>query len=616
MFSSRYKPYNPSWGARSQGDGINFHHPLTLQKRDQHACALTPAQVSLEHPRDSAQRSTHHANALIERNPLTDDIRLDEASSALQTPKPIDKSVLHSRKQSPECNRLLYPGTEPNRVELRSRGKPHEDVRGEQRDRSTRSPGPPRRFHKQRTVRLDAALRQVACRGEFLTRLGPNDHPDRTCFRGFNQHDAPRAHCRVIIHVHRPQRQVSSANNLRRAIAARLPALREFPQVSYHHRVAFDLNRWLPHFPVRESCLYLDHATLCPLPQPVAQAMRDRIEAQERWGGADSDRWLQNALTCRHLGAELVGVAPEDISLIRSTSEGLSLIAGGLAWQSAEEILVGEEEFAANVAPWLALEDRGVKVIRYRQPTGRTDVDCVAQLIGPRTRLLAVSWVSFHSGWVAPLAQLGGLCREHGAHLVVDGIQGLGVLPMDLKTLGVDALVADAHKWLLGPEGIGLMATRPALRTQIRPALSGWRNVHLEPGDYFLDQLAYSADGRRFEPGTTNEVGVAGLAAALDLGHQIGYDVIQTRIEMLVRNLLRILIAHGWEVFSPGPGHPVAGIVSARHPGVEPKEAVRRLVERHIICSARQGYVRFSPHFYTTRGELEAFDRILEKVGL
>lgn len=393
-------------------------------------------------------------------------------------------------------------------------------------------------------------------------------------------------------------------------------AARRRRSVRYDLRVAFDLNRWLAEFPVRESCLYLDHATLCPLPASVTRAMNERIDAQQRWGGAHADDWQQHALTCRHLGAELVGVAPEDISLIRSTSEALSLIAHGLEWQPDENVLVGEEEFAANVAPWLALKDRGVRVVRYPQPTGRTDVDRVAELMGPQTRVLAVSWVSFHTGWVAPLAQLGGLCREHGAHLVVDGIQGLGVLPMDLRTLGVDALAADGHKWLLGPEGVGLLATMPGLRAQLRPPLSGWCNVQLDPGDYFLDQLAYYADGRRLEPGTNNEIGLAGLAAALDLGHRIGYDVVQARIEMLVRNLLRILIAHGWEVFSPGPGHPVAGIVAARHPGVEPKEAVRRLVERHIICSARQGYVRFSPHFYSTRGELEAFDRILEKIGL
>jgi selenocysteine lyase/cysteine desulfurase len=198
----------------------------------------------------------------------------------------------------------------------------------------------------------------------------------------------------------------------------------------------------------------------------------------------------------------------------------------------------------------------------------------------------------------------------------VDAIQGLGVLPMHMGALSIDALVADGHKWLLGPEGAGLLATTPALRERLYPVITGWRNIVREPKSYFLEALELRTDGRRFEPGATNDIGIAGLAAALDLLTTIDRENIHTRIEMLSRLLTRILLAHGWDVFSPGSGHPIAGIVSARHPGVSPDEAARRLAERRVVVSVRQGYVRFSPHFYTTRGELEALDRILEKVGL
>jgi len=378
----------------------------------------------------------------------------------------------------------------------------------------------------------------------------------------------------------------------------------------------FDLGRWLPEFPIRESCLYLDHAAVCPLPFPVASAMRQRITDQEQTGYANSDQWRNAQMSCRHLGGQLMGCDPEDISIIGSTSHGLSLIAEGLDWTSGDEILVGEEEFAANVAPWLNLERQGVRVVRFRQPDGRVSPTAVAEAITDRTRLLSVSWVAFHSGWIAPLAQLAALCREHDVHMVVDAIQGLGVLPMDLGAVGIDAVVADGHKWLLGPEGAGLMATTPAFRQRLRPAISGWRNIHREPGSFFLHRLEYLDDGRRFEPGATNDVGIAGLGAALDLLINVGPENIQQRVEMLARLLTRILIAHGWDVFSPGSGQPIAGIVAARHPGVPPKEAAKRLLDRKVVCSVRQGSVRLSPHFYTTKGELEAFDTILEKVGL
>jgi len=380
--------------------------------------------------------------------------------------------------------------------------------------------------------------------------------------------------------------------------------------------MAFDLGSWLSQFPIREHVLYLDHAAVCPLPTSVAEAMRTRITEQEETGHEKHREWRNNLLSCRHLGSQLIGCAPDDVSIVHSTSEGLSLIAEGLDWKTGDEVLVGNEEFAANVAPWLALARHGVQITRFPQPDGRINPATVEEYISDRTRLLSVSWVAFHSGWIAPLAQLGRLCKDRDILLVVDAIQGLGVLPMHMGTFGVDAVVADGHKWLLGPEGAGLLATTPDLRQQLQPVVSGWRNIALAPRDFFLHRLEYHGDGRRFEPGASNDVGVAGLAAALDLVAAVDRENIQARVETLARLLTRVLLAHGWDVFSPGSGHPIAGIVAARHPSVGPEDACRRLLERRVAVSVRQGSVRFSPHFYTTRGEIEALDRILEKTGI
>ncbi|NOZ79323.1 MAG: aminotransferase class V-fold PLP-dependent enzyme [Acidobacteria bacterium] len=380
--------------------------------------------------------------------------------------------------------------------------------------------------------------------------------------------------------------------------------------------MSFEIGAWLEHFPVRERFLYLDHAALAPLPRPVAEAMRRRIEEQELGGDEPFETWRQHTMACRHLGAQLIGCAPEDISLIANTSQGLSLVAEGLGLGAGDEVLVGEEEFAANVAPWLHLERLGVRVVRYPQPDGTIHADAIEPLLTARVKVLTVSWVAFHTGWIAPLDELAALCKARGIFLVVDAIQGLGALQIDMRRLGADAVIADGHKWLLGPEGQGLMALSPRLRDRMVPVLSGWRNVRLERHDFFLHALSFLQDGRRFEPGSNNGVGLAGLAAALDLLSQIGADVIAARIEMLSRLLTRILIAHGWELYSPGSGHPIAGIVAGRPPQVAPRSAVARLRERHVICSVRQGYVRLSPHFYVTKGEMAALDRILEKTGL
>ncbi len=154
--------------------------------------------------------------------------------------------------------------------------------------------------------------------------------------------------------------------------------------------MTFDLSRWLPEFPIRERCLYLNHAAVCPLPQLVATAMRERITDQELSGYEKGEKWRLNTLACRHMGSQLIGCEPEDISIVRSTSEGLSLIAEGLDWQPGDEVLLGSQEFAANAGTWLNLARRGVKVVRFEQVNGQVDPATIAALLGPASRVLAV----------------------------------------------------------------------------------------------------------------------------------------------------------------------------------------------------------------------------------
>jgi len=378
--------------------------------------------------------------------------------------------------------------------------------------------------------------------------------------------------------------------------------------------VPIDLARWLPEFPVREHCLYLNHAAIAPLPARVAEAMRSRIEEQERGGGRNWNEWRQSDLAIRSLAGQLLDVPPADVSIVRSTSEGLSLVAQGLDWREGDAVLVGEQEFATNVAPWLALERRGVTVQRFATPGGRIEPNDVEPLLRPPVRVLALSWVAFHTGWVAPVADLAAVARDRGILVVLDAIQGLGVLPDTVADLGVDALVAGGHKWLLAPEGAGVLVTSPELRDRLTPVLAGWRNVRHRPQDLFLATLELHEDGRRFEPGSPASILLAGLAAAFDLLIEAGIEEVHERVVANARTLTELLLRLGWEVGSPGSGHPIAGIVAARHPFMPPPEVVRRLQARSIETSARQGWVRFSPHFYATAGELEALGVILGKL--
>ncbi len=382
----------------------------------------------------------------------------------------------------------------------------------------------------------------------------------------------------------------------------------------YTPGVPLDLARWLPEFPVRDRCLYLNHAAVAPLPRPVAEAMRHRIAEMESSGALNWDAWQETDLAVRSLAGQFTGCSAEDVSIVRSTSEGLSLVAQGLPWRPKEAVLVGEEEFAANVAPWLALERRGVEVRRFPTPGGRIRPELVVPLLKPPVKVLALSWVAFHSGWVAPVRELASAARNEGILVVLDAIQGLGVLPDTLDTLGVDVMVADGHKWLLAPEGVGILAMRAELRRTLSPVIAGWLNVRREGSSMFLSRLDLHEDGRRFEPGARLTILVAGLAAALDLLQEADLGEVHARVVNHNRTLTHNLLQDGWQVVSPGSSHPVAGIVAARHPFLPAEEVQRRLRGRSIEVSARQGWVRFSPHFYTTAGELEALRVILRKL--
>lgn len=377
-----------------------------------------------------------------------------------------------------------------------------------------------------------------------------------------------------------------------------------------------DLGPLLREFPLREECLYLDHAAISPLPRSVSQAMLDAVKIRESGLHESGDFAEKAAMACRHLGAELIGCEGEDISLVPSTSAGLSIVAQGLKWHKGDEVLIGEEEFAANVSPWLNLESRGVKIRRYAQDSGRVEISILEKLITKKTRVIALSWVSFHSGWVAPLDNISKLCREYDVLLIVDAIQGLGALPMRMQAWQIDAVIADGHKWLMGPEGCALLASSGRLRKQMQPVLSGWKNIQLSPDSYFLKNLNFLARGRAFESGSISTPGLAGLAAAMDLLSNTGIEAVFTRIEMINRTVTRLLLAHGWELISPGSGHSCSGIIAGRPQRVSAEEAQIRLRERYVVTAVRQGLLRMSPHFYVTTGELEALDRILSKCGL
>jgi len=362
-------------------------------------------------------------------------------------------------------------------------------------------------------------------------------------------------------------------------------------------------------FPVRRNLIYMNHAAVAPLPRRVAEAITAHIENVRDRGAADWRRWYASIEETRGKAARFLGARVSEVAFLPSTSWGLSLVARTFPWREGDNVVGDDMEFPANVYPWMTLADWGVEYRLAKSREGRVTVDDIAEKTDARTRIVAVSWVAFHNGFLYPIEEIGAFCREKGILFVVDAIQGLGALPLDVSTAPVDVLVADSHKWLLGPEACTLFYVAENARDRVPPLAAGWWNVQSR-GSYLDYRLDFHLGGRRYEAGSLPTAQIAGLAAAIDLLEEMEIETVRERILETCGALRGGLAGRGWGIASPEPLG--SGILAAVPPGGDARRAAKALEERGVIVSYREGAVRFSPHAGNDREEVE---KTLEALG-
>ena len=345
-------------------------------------------------------------------------------------------------------------------------------------------------------------------------------------------------------------------------------------------------------------------------PARVAAAITAHVDNARDRGAADWRRWYARIEQTRAKAATFLGARASEVAFLPSTSWGLSAVAQGYPWQEGDNVVGDDMEFPANVYPWMVLGRRGVEFRAAKSREGRVTVDDLAARVDSRTRIVAVSWVAFHNGFVYPIEEIGAFCREKGILFVVDAIQGLGALPIDVSQVPVDVLVADAHKWLLGAEACALFYVSENARERVPPVAAGWWNVKSE-GTFLDYDLDFFLGGRRYEAGSLPTAQIEGLSAAIDLLDEMGRDAIHRRVLETVRTLADGLASRGWTLASPEPLQ--SGILAMVPPDANANRAAKELEGRGIIVSPREGAVRFSPHASNDVGEVE---RILEAVAM
>ena len=232
-------------------------------------------------------------------------------------------------------------------------------------------------------------------------------------------------------------------------------------------------------FPIAHTHVFLNHAGVSPTSMPVVDAVHAFMLSMANIGRPSFEDWERLADECRGRFAQLVGADPEEIAFVRNTSHGLSLLSAGLDWAPGDRVAIASAvEYPSNVYPWLDLERRGVVALDHMEaPEGAVSLDEVDRVLGPQTRVLAVSSAQYATGGVTDLEAIGVLCSERDVLFCVDGIQTVGALPTDVRACRAQVLSADSHKWMLGMMGIGCVYVDRAVLPRIHPPLIGWRST-------------------------------------------------------------------------------------------------------------------------------------------
>jgi selenocysteine lyase/cysteine desulfurase len=325
--------------------------------------------------------------------------------------------------------------------------------------------------------------------------------------------------------------------------------------------------------------------------------------------------WLDADARVRVRLADLIGAdSPDDVALLKNTSDALSQVAHGLDWQPGDRVVALAEEFVSNLVTWEALEARGVAFARVAPAGGESPEDALEAACDGGAALMTVSTVQYGTGYRMDVERLGRFCRERGILFCVDAIQSLGALRFDARACHADFVVSGAHKWLMSPFGVAAFWCRPGVRDRVRPLAYGWHTLTV-PLRFAGTLAEMEPSARRYEAGTANWAAILGFDATLSLLDEVGMDAVEAAVLANAAYLTERLVGRpGVRLVSSTGGPHASGSVCVTVDGHDLPALAERLENDHgVLCAARGPALRFSPHYYTPRDDLDralqSFDR-------
>jgi selenocysteine lyase/cysteine desulfurase len=359
-------------------------------------------------------------------------------------------------------------------------------------------------------------------------------------------------------------------------------------------------------FNLRKDIIYLNHAGVAPWPLRTVKAVQEFADENMTQGSLRYPAWLEVETGLRKQAHKLINApSPFDIALLKNTSEALSFVAYGLKWKNGDNIVSCNQEFPSNRIVWQSLSQKGVEFREAEISKADNPEDALFSLVDNNTRLITISSVQFSTGLKMDLQRIGEFCKKRNILFCLDAIQSLGAIQFDVQQIQADFVMADGHKWMLGPEGLALFYSNPDARDRLHLNQYGWHMVEAA-GDFDRREWSIAKSARRFECGSPNMLGIYALNASLSLLLEVGMADIEKEILNRSEYLFdKINATHELELITlTGKGR-YAGIVTFRRTGIDSASLYQYLMQNKVVCALRSGGIRLSPHFYTPYEQLD-----------
>ena len=368
------------------------------------------------------------------------------------------------------------------------------------------------------------------------------------------------------------------------------------------------------YFNLDPDLIYVNHAAVAPWPIRTVEAVKDFAIQNGQVGSRHYEQWLKTEQELKQSLATLINArSADEIALLKNTSEGLSIIAKGIRWQAGDNIVISNQEFPSNFIVWDALQREGVELRIADISSYDNPEQAIIDKMDSKTRLLSISAVQYASGLKMDLQQLGRACKEHESLFCVDAIQQIGALQFDVQAIDADFVVADGHKWMLGPEGLALFYCKQSSMQQLDLQQFGWHMVNDLSDFSAMTNWQPANTARRFECGSPNTLTIHALHASIGLLLELGMQQVEKNVLGNVQSLITLFDSFAdITILSPQNAHQHAGIFTFKKQGVDNQKLYQFLVSKGTVCALRGGGIRFSPHFYNHTSQFEQLARWIE----